>query len=479
MEYLTSAFSNKPNNLDSYFNKINNNSLNIKIIQGDATSLNLNEKFDIIVTDPPYADDVPYSELSDFYYVWLKRALSDVEDGKLIPRYHKEAFFKKIGKKYIEIKTQWQEFAKKEVSENAGRFMDLENKQEMAKKHFKNLLTQSFIAMKNHLKDDGVLVTYYAHTSPEAWASLLYAGWKGAKVTITNAFPLTTESTQSIVSRGKLALDTSIVVVWRKIQQEKEKNIHSLREEIIEAVKKRTKELINQGYVGRDVLIGAMARALNIITRYKELYDAKGNLTVEKVLTEYVYPFTAIGIAESLREIAETGEIKKPESLFYLLVKALFGSKEKVTAKKMEKSDIILLRLSTKVDKDKLLSHKVLKKVKEEYKLLEPMTTDTTQLERFLKDERGINFIKLKIRNSLDGLHLMEYYSLILPTSKLRKKWEELKEDFSFELEEAFILAKILAKILPDVDPEKKLAESFVAKVEGKEIKFFQQEKMF
>jgi len=51
----------------------------------DATilsKLNPNDKFDLIVTDPPYYDDVPYSELSDFYYVWLKRALSDVKGNR-------------------------------------------------------------------------------------------------------------------------------------------------------------------------------------------------------------------------------------------------------------------------------------------------------------------------------------------------------------------------------------------------------------
>ena len=58
-----------------------NNSSGVKILLDDATTLTkLNEKFDLIVTDPPYYDDVPYSELSDFYYVWLKRALSDVKD---------------------------------------------------------------------------------------------------------------------------------------------------------------------------------------------------------------------------------------------------------------------------------------------------------------------------------------------------------------------------------------------------------------
>ncbi|WP_236681770.1 hypothetical protein [Thermotoga sp. RQ7] len=130
VKYLTSALSSSQRTLADFTEN------SVKVLQGDATSLNLGEKFDVIVTDPPYADDVPYTELSDFYYVWLKRALSDVENGKLIPRFHKEAFFKRIGPKWVEIKTQWQEFAKKEVSTNPGRFMEDENKKEKAVQHF-------------------------------------------------------------------------------------------------------------------------------------------------------------------------------------------------------------------------------------------------------------------------------------------------------------------------------------------------------
>jgi len=441
----------------------------IKIFIDDATTLSkINDKFDIIVTDPPYADDVPYTELSDFYYVWLKRALSDVEGGKLVPRFHADAFFKKIGDKYVEIKTQWQEFAKREVSTNAGRFMREKKSKKKAEEHFQNLLTQSFIAMREHLRENGLLVTYYAHTSPEAWANLLEAGWKGAKATITNAFPLATESTQRVTARGKLALDTSVVVVWRIGKQERERNIVDLREEIIEAAKNRTKGLIKQSYIGRDVLVGAMAAALNIVTRYRGLYDARGDLDVSRLLTEYVYPFTAIGIAESLREIAKVGEIKSPEALFYLLVKALFGSREKFISKKMDRSDINLLKISTRVDTNKLINDNIIKEVKEGYKLQEPATEETSALERFLKEERRINLAKPRIRNSLDILHLMEYYTLLFPTSKLKKRWEGLCKDYSLESEEAFTLSEILMRILPHIDPEGSLADKFVGKLEGK-----------
>jgi putative DNA methylase len=71
----------------------------VKASLDDATILSklaVNDKFDLLVTDPPYYDDVPYAELSDFYYVWLKRALSDIEDCRLVPRFLPEAFFERL-----------------------------------------------------------------------------------------------------------------------------------------------------------------------------------------------------------------------------------------------------------------------------------------------------------------------------------------------------------------------------------------------
>jgi putative DNA methylase len=58
-----------------------------KVLLDDAATLSKvsDGKFTLIITDPPYYDDVPYAELSDFYYVWLKRALSEVEDNRLVP----------------------------------------------------------------------------------------------------------------------------------------------------------------------------------------------------------------------------------------------------------------------------------------------------------------------------------------------------------------------------------------------------------
>ncbi|MEM1636084.1 MAG: DUF1156 domain-containing protein, partial [Thermosphaera sp.] len=76
IEYLISAVSGSPSR--------------VEVVLDDATVLGRlgDERFDLIVTDPPYRDDVAYAELSDFYYVWLKRALCDSNGATLAPRFH-------------------------------------------------------------------------------------------------------------------------------------------------------------------------------------------------------------------------------------------------------------------------------------------------------------------------------------------------------------------------------------------------------
>jgi putative DNA methylase len=185
------------NSLTYLISSVSNNRNKIRILIEDATVLGnlVNEKFELIVTDPPYRDDVPYVELSDFYYVWLKRALSDTSSGKLAPRFLSEAFFKPIGTTYKEIRTQWEELALREVGLNVARlnyFRGREVSEEEARRYFIDLLHRSFVSMRRLLKDDGLLVTYYAHTDPEAWEELISAGWR-AGFRVTAAFPVATE----------------------------------------------------------------------------------------------------------------------------------------------------------------------------------------------------------------------------------------------------------------------------------------------
>ena len=446
----------------------------------DATilsKLNSNDKFDLIVTDPPYYHDVPYSELSDFYYVWLKRALSDVEDNRFVPRFIPEAFFEKFGEDYVEISTQWEKFALSEISLNPPR-LGSDAKREDGVRHFQSLLNASFVTMASRLKDDGLLVTYYAHTDPDAWKALLEAGWEVAGLRVTNAFPLTTESAQSVVKRGKLSMDTSILVVWRK-GSEGSIDASDLYQQMVEESANRAKQLIDLGAIGRDLVIGSLAAALAIATQYREV-RVMGKVDVGKLVDKYVYPAALLGLARALARKAKIKDgIKSPDAMFYVLVKStLAGAKRKV----LESTDARIFSIGTSLSLNKAINMRILRAGEKEggaevakpktLILVEPISTERSKLAELL-DTRGVGTSEQpKIRCAVDALHYMEYLSVVLSKKKFDIKVKELQASYPDRANEALSMAKIMAKVLPGGDVEKSLcvriSESFIFDMESK-----------
>jgi len=441
-----------------------------KVLLDDATvlgKLDSGEKFNLIVTDPPYYDDVPYAELSDFYYVWLKRALSDVEDVRLVPRFLPEAFFEKIGDSWIEVSTQWEKYALSEVSLNPPR-LGATADYEDGVRHFQNLLNASFVTMASKLEDDGLLVTYYAHTDPDAWKALLEAGWEAAGLKVTNAFPLTTESAQSVVKRGKLSMDTSIVVVWRK-GSEGVVEAPQLYNEMVESAASRGKELMDLGATGRDLVIGTLAASLATATKYREV-RVMGKLDTKTLVDRYIYPATYLGLAKAMARRAELKDgVKSPDAMFYLLVKStLAGAKKKV----LESTDLRLFSIGTSLDINVAIkSWKILRLGEEEagakvakakiLTLVEPISSEPSKLAELL-EFRGVGLTNPNIRCVVDALHYLEYLAMKCSREEFRRKLDELKGTYPAQVEEALSLAKILGGVLPDEDVEKGLCEKIM-----------------
>ena len=450
------------------------------VLLDDATvfqKLNPDERFDLIVTDPPYYDDVPYAELSDFYYVWLKRALSDIEDERLVPRFFPEAFFEKVGDSWVEVSTQWEKYALSEVSLNPPR-LGSDATYEDGVRHFQNLLNSSFITMTSRLEDDGLLVTYYAHTDPDAWKALLEAGWEAAGLMVTNAFPITTESAQSVVKRGKLSMDTSIVVVWRKGSQGSI-DASKLYNQMVEESAKRARELMDIGVTGRDLVIGTLAASLTTATKYREI-KAMGKIDIKTLVDEYVYPATYLGLAKAMAIRAELEEgVKYPDAMFYLLVKSILPGAKKKT---LESTDLRLFSIGTSLDLNTAIkTWKFLKSEAEAgakvakaktYTLIEPLSTERSSIAEIL-EIRGLNPDNPQIRCTVDALHILEYYAVTFSREEFRRKLEELKNEYPAYVEEAQRLAKILARILPKEDPEWSLCKLIMDHLSPKQRSLF------
>jgi putative DNA methylase len=440
---------------------LSNGTFSVEVFLDDATTLsklNSRQKSNLIVTDPPYYDDVPYAELSDFYYVWLKRNLSEVQDNRLVPRFTRGAFFEKVGDSWIEVPTQWEKYALSEVSLNPPRLGTTATFEDGVK-HFQNLLNASFINMASKLEEDGLLVTYYAHTDPDAWKALLEAGWEVAGFRVTNAFPITTESEQSVVKRGKLSMDTSIVVVWRK-GSEGTIVASELYNMMVEESAKRARELMDVGAIGRDLVIGTLAASLAVATKYREIIDL-GKIDTKTLIDNYVYPATYLGLAKALATKAELKEgVRQPDAMFYLLVKSILPGARKKT---LDSTDLRIFSIGTSLNLNTAIKSWIILKGEAEsgakvakaksYMLIEPSSDERSKLAELL-EVRGVNPENPQIRCTVDALHTIEYYAAAYSRDDFRRKLKEITTTYPSYAEEALTLAKILAKILPKEDPE-------------------------
>lgn len=123
---------------------------------------------DLILTDPPYFDNLSYSELSDFYYSWLRIAFTGTKEWESEFTPYKDALF---------------------VNPNSVN---------AAVQYTKGLI-RAMQECQRVLKPDGIMVLTFHHRKSAAWASLLRA-IKEAKLIITNTFPVRSEGTSGFHS---------------------------------------------------------------------------------------------------------------------------------------------------------------------------------------------------------------------------------------------------------------------------------------
>lgn len=450
LSYLVSATS------ESFNNKV-------RVLLDDATTLNkvAGEEFDIIITDPPYRDDVPYTELSDLYYIWLKRALSDVKESfglmRLAPKFHEEAFFDDLGN---EIETQWKAFALKEISENEGRVQYFRVRD--ALNHFKSLLSESFKTMASKLKDYGLLVTYYAHTSPEAWEALLEAGWLSAKMRVTAAHAISTEYAESIVAQGKIWLDMAIVAVWRK-GVKGEALLDDVYAKAVEACSKDAHEYRKAGLEGVNLFVAVLGKVLSYFTQHERLIGLKATdkPLVRNLVENYIYPATAEAIARSYGAV---GARLSPPSMFYLLSKVLIGRRPRQARRVLDRTSAVVLSIGTRSELKDLEGRRLLLREEDSYVLLEPRWGSRSPRDAIgdALTVRGLSPRGPRTSTAVDVLHLLEFYATTLPKEEFKRKADELRGKGPGLFDEALALAKVLASSLPVEDPERELAKQVV-----------------
>ncbi|MBD3305727.1 DUF1156 domain-containing protein, partial [candidate division KSB3 bacterium] len=222
-----------------------------KLHQGTATRIPYpKEVFDGVITDPPYYDAVPYADLSDFFYVWLKRSI-----GFLYP----SIFRTPLTPKAPEI-----------IQEPARHENDT-----TAKDFYENQMTHAFVEARRVLNRDGIFVVVFAHKSLAAWETLLQS-LLDAGLVVTASWPLHTERPGRLRAQGSAALASSIFIVCRVRAAEKAGYFDDVREALATTIKERLDFFWEQGIRGADFFISAIGPAVAVFGQYSQVTRLDG-----------------------------------------------------------------------------------------------------------------------------------------------------------------------------------------------------------
>ena len=173
-------------------NAVGLNKQKLKIINGSGVHIKEieNDSVDLVCMDPPYYNNVQYSELSDFYYVWQKRSLKDL---------------------YPEI--AWTRLTNKREEAVANPARDGSTRK--AKEEYEELMGEIFAESLRVVKDDGLMTLMFTHKAQDAWEtltrSLIEAGWE-----ITSCFPVESESGHSTHQMNMASAASTIFISCRK-----------------------------------------------------------------------------------------------------------------------------------------------------------------------------------------------------------------------------------------------------------------------
>jgi adenine-specific DNA methylase len=259
------------------------------------------DSFDCVITDPPYYDAVPYSDLSDFFYVWLKRSISVVfPDLFRTPLTPKRA----------------------EIVQLAERNPDYKNK---TKAFFEEHLRNAFREAHRVLKPNGIATFMFAHRTTAAWETLVSA-INGSGFRVTASWPIATEMAGRRRAKDSAALASSIFIVCRKRSLEYANGYwDEVRSDLRKLLTARLDEFWLEGIRGADFFISAIGPALSVFGKYERVTKLSGDeVTVAQFLDEVRGVVTNYALAKILKT-TQTASID-PESRFYVVWKWAYGS---------------------------------------------------------------------------------------------------------------------------------------------------------
>jgi putative DNA methylase len=397
------------------------NGFSTTVIQTSATSLPYpDNNFDAVITDPPYYDNVPYSYLSDFFYVWLKRSIGHV---------YPEFFVTPLTPKNEEIVT----------------YSNLQGGFEKGKQYFEHMLKKSFLEIYRVLRSEGISVIVYAHKSLAGWETLVNSLLDSGLV-VSGAWPIRTEMEARLRASESAALASSIYMIARKMQRIPVGFYHEVKQELRSHLNIKLDQIWNEGVSGADFFISAIGSAIEVFGKYARVIDYEGNVVradriledIRKIVTDY-----------AVRQVLHNGFAAQidPVTRFYVLWRWAYGDKsvEFDEARKLGQS--LGIDVSQELNKG-FIAKKIFKK--------------RVFIEVLGPEERKLD----ELENSTELIDVLHRVLLLWKKSKSEEIVSVLRETGHGKSDLFYRVAQAISECLPNGNREKKLLEGFLA---GKE----------
>ena len=225
------------------------------VLRGTAASLPFGSKsLSAVVTDPPYDALIYYTDASDILFVWLKRALAATHPEIAIT----------ADPRGLQDKTD------EMIVKDFGAGPD----EHRTKDHYDSRVQAAFGEARRVVRDDGVVTIVFGHGEVEVWQRLLSA-ISGGGLVLTGSWPANTESGSN--SGGKANIKTTLTMACRTALADRRPGRKGSVESAIKAeIRARYPDWERWGLAPTDMLMAAAGPAMEIVGRYSEVLDAKG-----------------------------------------------------------------------------------------------------------------------------------------------------------------------------------------------------------
>ncbi|WP_287359324.1 DUF1156 domain-containing protein [Mesorhizobium sp.] len=235
----------------------------VEASHGSATSLIhfADHSLDVVVVDPPYSDNVQYSELADFFYVWLKRSQG----------YRRLEWFSSLLCEHAD-----------EAVKNDARFREgrktAKEAAAAAQTHYQHLMTQVFVEVRRVLRPEGVLTVMFTHKKQEAWEAL-FTSLIEAGFTITATWPVKTESEHSLHQAKKNAAQSTVILVARVRPDRAGVGYFdaAMQARIRTVAEAAAERLSKEGLNPVDQLVGSFGPAMEVFSAYDKVRTDTGD----------------------------------------------------------------------------------------------------------------------------------------------------------------------------------------------------------